>query len=65
MDDYLQRLRERVALAADVVSIMVGDLQRIRVYAEKGFQIPQEIPDEVWKAYEELVALGFRERLVM
>ena len=43
---------------------MVGDLQRIRVYAERGFQIPQEIPDEVWAAYEELVQLGFDERLV-
>ena len=37
---------------------MVGDLQRIRVYAERGFQIPQEIPDDVWLAYEELVRAG-------
>ena len=43
---------------------MVGDLQRIRVYAERGFQIPQEIPDEVWAAYEELVHAGYDSRLV-
>jgi uncharacterized SAM-binding protein YcdF (DUF218 family) len=47
-----------------VIHIMVGDLQRIRVYAEKGFQIHQDIPEEVWTAYERLVALGFDKQLI-
>lgn len=47
-----------------VINIMVGDLQRIKVYPEKGFQIPQEIPDDVWSAYECLVQLGFDKQLV-
>ena len=47
-----------------VINIMTGDLQRIRLYAEKGFQIYQDIPDAVWKAYERLVALGFNRQLV-
>lgn len=47
-----------------VINIMVGDLQRIRIYAEKGFQIHQDIPGEVWNAYERLVALGFDRQLV-
>jgi len=42
-----------------VIDMMVGDLQRIRLYPEKGFQIPQEIPDGVWVAYEKLVDWGF------
>ena len=42
-----------------VIDMMVGDLQRIRIYPAKGFQIPQEIPDDVWSAYEKLVAWGF------
>ena len=42
-----------------VINIMVGDLQRIKIYPEKGFQIYQEIPVDVWNAYEKLVALGF------
>jgi len=42
-----------------VIHIMVGDLQRIKYYPEKGFQIYQKIPDEVWQAYEKLVKLGF------
>jgi uncharacterized SAM-binding protein YcdF (DUF218 family) len=47
-----------------VIQIMVGDMQRIRVYAEKGFQVPQNIPAEVWQAYEGLVARGFTEHLI-
>ena len=47
-----------------VINIMTGDLQRIRLYAEKGFQIYQDIPEAVWKAYERLVALGFNRQLV-
>ena len=38
---------------------VVGDLQRIRLYPEKGFQIRQEIPDDVWAAYEVLVDSGY------
>jgi uncharacterized SAM-binding protein YcdF (DUF218 family) len=64
MDEYLREYTNQSLSPADVISIMVGDLQRIRVYAERGFQISQEIPERVWAAYEELVALGFDSRLV-
>ena len=47
-----------------VIHIMVGDLQRIRVYPARGFQIEQEIPDDVWDAYERLVALGYTDNLI-
>ena len=47
-----------------VIHIMVGDLQRIRIYPEKGFQTYQEIPADVWQAYEELVAMGFDKQLI-
>jgi len=47
-----------------VIHIMVGDLQRIRLYPERGFQIEQPIPDDVWDAFERLVALGFADNLV-
>lgn len=48
----------------EVINIMVGDLQRIKIYPEKGFQIYQEIPPEVWSAYEKLVNLGYTEQLI-
>jgi uncharacterized SAM-binding protein YcdF (DUF218 family) len=47
-----------------VINIMVGDLQRIKFYPGKGFQIPQHIPDDVWEAFEQLVALGFNKHLI-
>jgi len=47
-----------------VINIMVGDLQRIKIYPAKGFQICQEIPQDVWSAYEELVQLGYNRHLV-
>ena len=48
----------------DVINIMVGDLQRIMIYPKKGFQIPQEIPDDVVDAYEKLVKRGFTKHLI-
>ena len=47
-----------------VIHIMVGDLQRIREYPGKGFQIPQEIPQDVWEAYEALIAAGYNQHLI-
>lgn len=47
-----------------VINIMVGDLQRIKVYPDKGFQVYQEIPAPIWAAFERLVKLGFNKHLV-
>jgi uncharacterized SAM-binding protein YcdF (DUF218 family) len=62
--EYLERDAEHPLSADDDIAIMVGDLQRIRIYPEKGFQIPQEIPPGVWHAYEALVAAGYDGHLV-
>ena len=48
----------------DVIHIMVGDLQRIREYPARGFQIPQEIPEEVQRAYQELIRLGYTGHMI-
>jgi hypothetical protein len=47
-----------------VINIMVGDLQRIKFYPAKGFQVYQEIPGDTWQAYEQLVAAGFDKHLM-
>lgn len=47
-----------------VISVLVGDVQRMRVYAERGFQIAQPVPDEVWTAWQELVRRGYTSHLV-
>ena len=63
-DEYLESYSAKELSADDVISIMVGDLQRIKIYAEEGFQIYQEIPDDVWFAYEELAKSGYDQRLI-
>ncbi len=47
-----------------VINIMVGDLQRIKLYPERGFQIHQFIPHDVWNAYLKLVEAGFDKHLI-
>ena len=47
-----------------VINIMVGDLQRIKLYPARGFQIHQEIPADVWDAYEKLLNLGYDKHLI-
>jgi uncharacterized SAM-binding protein YcdF (DUF218 family) len=47
-----------------VIHIMVGDLQRIKYYPEKDFQIYQEIPPDIWQAYEKLITAGFDKHLM-
>jgi uncharacterized SAM-binding protein YcdF (DUF218 family) len=63
-EQYLDDYANEELSGDDVISIMVGDLQRIKLYAEKGFQIPQEIPEEVWAGYEELVRAGYDKHLI-
>src|SRR5262245_45025658 len=63
-DEYLGTYSNEALSADDVISIMVGDLQRLRVYAAKGFQIEQAIPADVWAAYEQLVEAGYDKHLV-
>jgi uncharacterized SAM-binding protein YcdF (DUF218 family) len=64
LDDYLTKYSHESLSADDVISIMVGDLQRIRVYPEKGFQIPQDIPEDVSQAFDELVRAGYHGHLL-
>ena len=41
------------------IQLMVGDLQRLRIYAERGFQAPTEVPEEIWQANERLIRDGY------
>ena len=41
------------------VDVLVGDIQRMKLFFEKGWQIKMEIPKEVWNAYEILVKRGY------
>ena len=61
--EYLVRAREQGITENASVSVIVGDFQRIELYAKLGYQLPQYIPDEAWDAYHALVAMGFDKQL--
>lgn len=63
-ENYLSKYSNDALSSVDVVSIMVGDLQRIKLYPARGFQIEQEIPEAVLSAFEQLVAAGFTKYLI-
>ena len=41
------------------IDVLVGDIQRMKLFYEKGWQIKMEIPDNVWNAYEILAKKGY------
>ncbi len=50
--------------AGELVHFLVGDLQRLGVYARRGWSAPVDIPAEVREAYVRLVARGFTAHLL-
>ena len=61
--EYLARAKEQGISENASVSVIVGDFQRMDLYAKKGYQLPQEIPEEAWEAFRELVAMGYDRQL--
>lgn len=59
-DDYVRSIGD----PDRVVNMLVGDTQRIEVYAERGFAIEQPMPDDVRVAYQRLAAKGYTSRLI-
>lgn len=47
-----------------VLDMLVGDTQRLWVYADRGFAAPEQIDDDTYAAYERLVAAGFTSRVL-
>ncbi len=48
----------------EVIQIMVGDFQRIIVYADYGYQTKQEVPPDVMTAFRFLMKRGYDKYLV-
>lgn len=61
-DEYCKR-NEHYS-SSHVINSMVGDLQRIYEYPKLGFQIEQDIPEQVWQAYEGLIEAGYTKHLI-
>lgn len=64
MVEYIERTMAQGMTEKAVIDVIVGDVQRMEIYAEKGFQIPQPLPDEVRAAFEVMVELGYTGELI-
>lgn len=47
-----------------IIGSIVGDLERMTYYVDQGFQIPQEIPEEVIEAGKKLREMGYLRRSI-
>lgn len=63
LSEYLKDSQAQGITEQAAVSVIVGDFQRIDLYARKGWQLSQDIPLQLWTAFHSLVELGFDQQL--
>ena len=61
--EYLERAKQQGVTPNAAVSVIVGDFQRMDLYAKLGYQLPQHIPEEAWAAFHTLVDMGYDKQL--
>ena len=64
LEEYLADVGEQGMDEKTAIEVMVGDFQRMDIYAKKGWQIPQPIPNEAKEAFERLVKRGYTGQLI-
>ncbi len=63
LEEALEDAERQGMTRESTISTIVGDFQRIELYAQKGYQLPQYIPPEAWAAFHTLVEMGFDKQL--
>lgn len=63
ISEYLADAKRQGISENAAISVIVGDFQRMDLYAKKGYQLPQQIPEAAWQAFHQLVALGYDKQL--
>ena len=61
--EYLNDAKRQGITENAAISVIVGDFQRMDLYAKKGYQLPQDIPEDAWEAIRQLVAMGYDKQL--
>lgn len=59
LEDYVAGMREAGVEENEIINSLVGDFQRMEVFARLGYQIPQEISPRTMASYEALIKLGY------
>jgi hypothetical protein len=63
IEQYLTDAEKQGITHNAAVSVIVGDFQRMDLYARKGYQLPQDIPQTAWEAFHQLVKMGYDTQL--
>ena len=61
--EYLREAERQGMTQEGSISVIVGDFQRMDLYARLGYQLPQEIPEQAWEAFRQLVDMGYDKQL--
>ena len=64
VEEHIAHAENTGMTAKGVIDTIVGDIQRMELYPQKGYQVPVAIPDEVRAAFNALVAEGYTGQLV-
>ena len=64
LTDYVAGMLADGVEEEEIINSLVGDFQRMDVFAKLDFQIPQEIPPKAMASYEALVKLGYDKYVV-
>ena len=59
-DDYAN---EHISVEL-LINMLVGDTQRLMIFSDSGYIPKQEFPEEVVKAYDELIKLGYSKQII-
>ena len=57
--EYYEYFKNDENINDEWIHVLVGDVQRMDIFAQKGWQIEMDVPDYVWDAYNELVKRGY------
>jgi hypothetical protein len=61
--EYLKDAQAQGVTEEAAICVIVGDFQRMDLYAKLGYQLPQHIPEEAWEAFRRLVDMGYDKQL--
>lgn len=64
LEMYMERLAGCGVDEFEMVSNIIGDFQRMDVYARLGYQTPVEMPAEAWDAFERMKAFGYTKYII-
>lgn len=58
-EQYCNQYENEIGNRNEVIEDLVGSVERMKVFAERGWQTQMDIPNTVWQAYEDLVKMGY------